>query len=116
MSTHTNRRRHQRVPVRCPVRFSQDHGFHAEGTLHNLSEGGCAIECAQDLPLTNAMLVSLRLALPDGEAPMHIETGEVRWAVQRKFGVEFQIISLHDHKRLDHFLQNARATQPQPVG
>ena len=111
-----NQRRHQRVPVRCPVRFMQSHGFHAEGTLHNISEGGCAIESAQDLPITNAMMVSLQLALPDGEAPMNIETGEIRWAVHRKFGVEFQIISLHDHKRLDRFLQHAGSTPPQPVG
>ena len=94
-----------RIPFRCPVEFTHEEGVTGLGTLFSLSLGGCAVQ--SDTPVSDTMLVTFRLALSDGSAPIIIEMGRVRWATTQEFGVESLIVLQKERKKLDWFLRTA---------
>jgi len=69
--------------VNLPVSFSGDR-VAGEGTVYNLSTGGCKAE--QDSPITVAVAA-------------------VRWAMGRDFGVEFISLPADDQEHLRRYLQ-----------
>jgi len=97
--------RAQRIPVQCEVEFTHEDGVTGQGTVFNLSAGGCAVQ--SDTSVADNMLVTLRLASSQGGAPIVIELGRVRWATRREFGVEFVMVLSKEQARLDHFLITA---------
>ncbi|HKC93315.1 MAG TPA: PilZ domain-containing protein [Nitrospira sp.] len=94
-------RRDVRYQVQCPVDYVLD-GKPGQGTVFNLSRGGCAIEtelfAAPDDP------ISLQITVSNQPTPIMIELGKVRWATKREFGVEFMVVENASKRRLDDFL------------
>ena len=90
-----------RYQVQCPVDYVLD-GKPGQGTVFNLSRGGCAIEtelfAASDDP------ISLQITVSNQPTPIMIELGKVRWATKREFGVEFMVVENASKRRLDDFL------------
>ena len=99
--------RSPRTPFRCPVDFTHEEGVTGSGTLFNLSLGGCAVQ--SDTPVSDNMLVTLRLAPSGYDIPISIEMGRVRWATTQEFGVEFLIVLGPEREKLDGFLRTVIA-------
>ena len=104
-----------RTSIHCPATFTQENGQTGMGAVYNISESGCAIEHAGDIPVAEPMFLSLQLALEPGEHPIAIEMAQARWATRREFGVKFQLIAPQNRQRLLRFLRAAQTT-PAPIG
>lgn len=97
--------RPQRVLLQCPVRFTHEDGVTGQGTMVNLSLGGCAIH--SDTPVFDDMLITLQFSPSEENPPVSIELGRVRWATLHEFGVEFLMILPKERSRLERFLAMA---------
>lgn len=75
-----------------------------QGTITNLSMGGCSIE--SNITLTANSVVGLKIQLPDSPWPMEVERAVVRWTRGNTFGLEFEALSTPDTARLQQFLQD----------
>lgn len=73
-----------------------------QGTITNLSVGGCSIES----PVTpgTQSVVGLKIQLPDSQWPLEIGQAVVRWTRGNTFGLEFQALSEEDVMRLQQLL------------
>ena len=84
MASRSNKRRHLRTPLSCPVYYS-DGAFHASGMTENLTEcGGC-------LKGTHVVTVGMELVLlliPTARRALIIKKATVRWTDDAHFGVE----------------------------
>lgn len=87
----------RRVLVRYPVSFLGDYGVN-EGTLFNLSTGGCAIESAK--PVQLGAVMPLRVRLPSQDPPIEVELAEVTWTAGQDFGVRFLQLEPGQKERL----------------
>ena len=94
-------RKDTRFSVRCPVTYVLEAAA-CQGTMFNLSRGGCAIE--SDEMAIEGESVSLQLMAPGQPTAIRVELGKVRWATRREFGVEFMVILEDSKERLNHFL------------
>ncbi len=94
-------RRDVRYQVKCPVAFVVD-GKPGEGSIFNLSRGGCAIESEMFAGVDDP--VSLQITVSSQPTPITIELGKVRWSTRREFGVEFMVVESGSKRRLDDFL------------
>lgn len=75
-----------------------------QGTITNLSVGGCSIE--SKITLTAQSVVGLKIQLPDSPWPLEVERAVVRWARGNSFGLEFEALSKADTTRLQQLLQD----------
>ncbi len=75
-----------------------------QGTITNLSMGGCSIESKITPPAQS--VVGLRIQLPDSQWPLEVEEAVVRWVRGHTFGLEFQTLSDPDTTRLQQLLQD----------
>ncbi|MCC6140555.1 MAG: PilZ domain-containing protein [Nitrospira sp.] len=75
-----------------------------QGTILNLSMGGCSIE--SNIALPTQSLVDLQVQLPDSPKPLQLEGSTVRWVRGNTFGLEFHALSEPDTIRLQQLLQN----------
>jgi hypothetical protein len=73
-----------------------------QGTITNLSVGGCSIE--SKIPLPAQSMVGLQIQLPDSHWPLEITEAIVRWVRGNTFGLEFQTLSEPDAARLQQLL------------
>ncbi len=73
-----------------------------QGTITNLSVGGCSIE--SKIPLPAQSVVGLQIQLPDSRWPLEISQAVVRWVRGNMFGLEFQTLSDPDATRLQQLL------------
>lgn len=96
-------RKHPRLPVDFGSTFSGEQ-FAGQGTIANLSVGGCSIE--SKVTLTAKSSLTLHIQLPDSRWPLQIERAVVRWARGTTFGVEFEQISHDNRDRLQHLIQD----------
>lgn len=104
MTKSSERRRFKRVPVRIPAKIYVKGWEDAlEAEVRDISEGGAFIQCDQDIPDGDPVLLELKFAelellhgiikpiqisTPDGKK----ETSVIRWIKKidmRGFGVEF---------------------------
>lgn len=95
----------ERVAVTCPVRYSgevstQPHT--GEGVTKDISLSGCKM--ISERPVTRGTLLSLTIALPDGERPLKLTSAHVVWVSGCHFSVRFLQISQADRKRIQAFL------------
>jgi len=98
-------RRSERIDVNCHLTYSgilDDTLIIGEGTAIDLSSEGVGISGNQ--PVEPGMVLTLCLALPDGEGPLMIDEVRVMWAKDDRFGVESALIDRRSRLRLDHFL------------
>lgn len=75
-----------------------------QGTITNLSVGGCSIESKITLPAQS--VVGLQIQLPDSRWPLEVKEAVVRWVRGNTFGLEFQLLSEPDTTRLQQLLQD----------
>lgn len=97
-------RRYIRLPVECTVEFSGEESY-GEGTLVDLSTGGCTISSNQ--PIQVGRLLRLRLHLPDNGEPAVIQQAKVKWVRASQFGVEILSISKDNQQRLNEYIVNS---------
>ncbi len=105
----SDKRKFERFVVQLPLKYSGDL-VEAEGTVVNLSMGGCAIDGTRRVQ--PGAYLFLRIQLPSEEAPVKIELAPVRWVRGRIFGVEFIRQSGEDQERLKKFIGRLRLTSP----
>src|SRR6266508_3796517 len=96
-------RKHPRFPVDFGSTFAGEQ-FAGQGTITNLSVGGCSVD--SKVTLTAKSSLALHIQLPDSPRPMKIERAVVRWARGTRFGVEFEHLSDDDLSRLQQLIQD----------
>lgn len=104
--------RPQRAQVHCAVQFTHEEGVTGQGTMLNVSMGGCAIK--SETPVFEGMLVTLQFVPAQGTVPVSIEMGRVQWATLHEFGVEFLMLLSKERARLDRFLMVATRSSDVP--
>jgi len=102
-----DRRKSTHFQVHLPMSFSGDR-VAGEGTVYNLSTGGCKAE--SDTVVNTDTYLRVRLYLPDQDSSITIEVAAVRWAMGRDFGVEFISLPADDQERLRQFLQTLESS------
>ncbi|HTL60994.1 MAG TPA: PilZ domain-containing protein [Nitrospira sp.] len=103
-------RQHPRVPVDLQVYFSTTGNTSIrEGTMFDLSAGGCAVTSMTMVHTGSAVRILIRAT--DLGSPITIESAAVRWSKHGEFGVEFLGLSEVDHNRLHRLLQ-AKTSYP----
>lgn len=96
-------RKHPRFPVNFGSTFSGEQ-FAGQGTIANLSAGGCSIE--SKVTLTTKSSLALHIQLPGSRSPLQIDRAVVRWARGNAFGVEFEQMPQTDVDRLHQLIQD----------
>lgn len=97
-------RQHPRVPVDLQVYFSTTGNTSIrEGTMFDLSVGGCAVSSLSSVFPGSAIRILIRAT--DLGSPITIESAAVRWSECGEFGVEFIGLSDIDQGRLQRLLE-----------
>ncbi len=96
-------RKHPRFPVDFGSTFSGEH-FAGQGTIGNLSVGGCSVE--SKITLTANSTLALHIQLPDSRWPLQIDRAVVRWSHGAAFGVEFVDMTQDNIDRLQRLVQD----------
>lgn len=111
-------RQHRRCPVAetCLLSFapfaptlSFNGDAEGEGTILNLSPGGCKISSEAGVKVGDAM--SLIILLPGETAPTAVDLALVRWGKDLSFGVEFVSMGTAEQDRLRQFLASAAVSE-----
>ena len=100
-----DKRYSERVAVTCPVRYSGEvstQPHEGEGVTKDISLSGCKM--ISERPVTRGTLLSLTIALPDGEGPLRLTSAHVVWVSGCHFSVRFMQLSQTDRKRIQAFL------------
>lgn len=79
-------RKYARVAVDLPCTYSKDNGQDINGTVNDLSQGGCAIRSST--PVQKGDYLQLRLFPSQGHPPIEISLAPVLWVRNNQFGVE----------------------------
>ena len=79
-----------------------------EGTILNLSPGGCMI--VSDTPVLNGQPYQLIIQSPSALAPITIDSALVRWAHGHEFGLKIVSIGPDQEERLLEFFRRLRVT------
>lgn len=80
------RRRHHRVPAQVKS-LLRANSHEVEGETVDLSLGGARIESSLDVQ--PGKQIGMKLLMPGDDIPIVIEQAQVRWALDRTFGVRF---------------------------
>jgi len=97
-------REYPRVPVDLQVYFSTTNTTSIrEGTMFDLSAGGCAVASTSAVQPGSAIRILIRAT--DLGSPITIESAAVRWSSHGEFGVEFVGLSEIDQNRLHRLLK-----------
>ena len=103
-------RQYLRFSVKVPVVFKGPN-LAGEGTVYNISAGGCMIEGNQDVEQGAVLALSIRMA--DQEPPLMVAQASVQWVVRRKFGLKFQQVEEQEQARLRQWIKSLeKAAQP----
>ena len=100
-------RKHPRYAVQLPVSFLVG-SREGDGTLYNLSMGGCRAVSDMEIPPNEYMRVRLYLSFT--EVPVIVQTAAVRWSAGKDFGLEFLVIDEEQKNRLHRFLKSMGGT------
>lgn len=79
-----------------------------DGTILNLSPGGCKI--SSDTPVSVGHTYSLIIQLPSFPTPVTIDSAIVRWIGENVFGFKFDTIRPEQEEQLREYLRRLRAT------
>lgn len=94
-------RSHHRVPVQCPVYFSNTE-VHGTGTLWNLSLDGCRVDGNMRLPV--GAQFELLILLPGRRASIVVRSAQVAWTRGQEFGLRLLTVPPGDQRRLQQFV------------
>ncbi len=95
----------ERVAVTCRVHFAGEVSTQphmGEGLTRDVSVSGCKI--VSDRPVTRGTLLTLTIALPDGQPPLSLKSVHVIWVSGCQFSVRFMHLSQEQRKRLQSFI------------
>jgi len=97
----------RRVSPRCRVQFRTTFtgdGLRLEGmgTVLDLSLGGCRVEAS--LPVKRALLMELRIYVPDLDWPLMIDAAVVQWVKDQTFGLRFLQLRPTEQARLQQVM------------
>ena len=99
-----DRRQAPRCTVHLPIAFSGD-SLTGEGIVVNLSLEGCTIESEQKVP--GWKYLTLRIFLPNQDAPLVVDRAQVRWSRRRRLLVlEFLAMQPEEQVRLRRFVSS----------
>ena len=73
-----------------------------EGIVVNLSLGGCAVDSEQNVQ--EGKYLTLRIFIPDQDAPLVVDRAQVRWSAGRLFALEFLALQPQEQERLGRFV------------
>ncbi len=90
-------RKHPRFVADLPVSFSGEN-ISGEGTLFDLSIGGCGV--STDASPSFGSVITMSIHLYGDDSPLAIDLAAVRWSVKEKFGVEFIQVGPAQRERL----------------
>lgn len=102
-------RKHPRFTVRFRSSFSSRHMVGGEGTVTDLSVGGCRITGGG--AVTPGSMLEMRFQLPEQPLPLEIGLAAVRWAKGPEFGVEFLQMRKDVEERLRQFIATLEGGQ-----
>jgi hypothetical protein len=103
-------RRFPRFPIDVPCLYSVDDGPDGNGTVVNLSRGGCAIRST--LPVQKGDYLRILIFPSTNQPPIEAGLAPVRWATSEQFGVEFMTLSPRDAQRLQSYLTLLESDAP----
>ncbi len=84
-------RKSKRFPLEASVAFSGVEVIHeGEGTLYNLSSGGCAVR--SKTAVQTGTYLSLRIRVPNRSSPLLVQLASVRWTDRQEFGLQFLLL------------------------
>lgn len=107
------RRQFPRFLVQFPICVLKDGVMIGDGTVYDLSAGGCAVE--SQVNVLKGDYVALQLYLPDHQAPttpLRVDVAAVRWTIQQKFGLEFISMPSEDQQRLRRYAKTLQTVSP----
>ena len=93
-------RKNRRFHVQFRSSFSSIAMVGGEGSVVDLSIGGCRIESPTDVQPGASLEV--RIAAIEHEPPIQIQQALVRWSRGRQFGLEFETMVPEEWARLQH--------------
>lgn len=107
----TNRRKVPRFRVQFRSSFVTDYTVEGEGTVIDLSIGGCRVET--ETMVSAGSYLELRIHVSGVDEPVRIERALVPWARGREFGVGFIRIPTEEQKRLSQIVQELQSDTPE---
>ena len=106
-----DRRKFPRFWVQFPISLLKEGVIIAEGTIYDLSAGGCAVESQANVLKGDYVGLQLYLADHQGSTtPLKVDVAAVRWAIQQKFGLEFISMPSGDQERLRRHIKTLQTT------
>ena len=99
-------RRYDRIPVRLPATFYNEHVM-GEGILLDLSIKGGVMEAAT--PLQKDEVLCLKIPEADAHPPIEIEAAGVRWVSRTRAGLEFLSLDMKAGANLRRVIENLSA-------
>jgi len=97
-----DRREYERRPVQLQAKLQDEQGKEYEGTVRDLSMGGCAMEA--DALLQKGTLLSLQLDALDSEPFITVESTIVRSEQEARLRLEFLRMAPKEKERLSQFI------------
>jgi len=98
-----DRREFHRLPTQLPVTFTAE-GTESEGTVVDISMGGCTFE--SNTALAPGASLSLALYLSNDDDPVSVEVAVVRRARENQIGVEFLEVRPTERARLQLYVHD----------
>ena len=103
-----DKRQAPRFKVHLPIAFL-GYNLTGEGIVGNLSMEGCAV--GSDQTVQRGKSLTLRISLPDQDAPLVVNRAEVRRSVRGLLVLEFLTIGSEEEERLRRFLSTLETGQ-----
>jgi hypothetical protein len=95
------------VALSCRVFFFGADDYEGEGTMIDISTGGCQISSDEVLPV--GKIFKLSLFLKDHQWPLRIDEAIVRWTKEGTYALEFTSIRLAQRERIRALVMNDRS-------
>ncbi len=99
-------RKHTRHRVRFRSSFSSTDTVSGEGTLLDLSVGGCRISSTTGVAKGTGLELRLYLTPENQESPLVIQQAEVRWTKKSEFGVRFTQLTAETQEKIRSFIKH----------
>ena len=104
MDSAQDKRKYPRQPVRWQSIFSSDTVRGEEGTVCDLSLGGCRIAASAAIAPDTTIELQIR---PRTSPSIFVSGAVVRWAGESAFGVQFTAMAVHESNNLSRLLAAA---------
>ena len=101
MTGEFERRTERRFPIQLLVSFWGD-AVVGHGTSLDLSQNGCMVKSATDVP--TGRYLQVQVALPGSDSPTDVGVAVVRWVSRDTFGLHFLFMTAFDYERLVWFV------------